>query len=76
MPLPAILVRGFDGTEGPVNYAVKGDTVVVDGVPAQIILRSGKQLAALTPTRRPPPPTQTAAAEAVKLRTNSGRADQ
>jgi type IV secretion system protein VirB9 len=77
VPLPAILVRGFDGTEGPVNYAVKGDTVVVDGVPAQIILRSGKQLAALTLTRRPPPTTtQTAAAEAVKLRTSSGRADQ
>lgn len=61
--LPAILVRGSDGTEGPVNYTVKGDTVVVEGIPAQIILKSGKQLAALTPVRRPAPPTRTAAAD-------------
>lgn len=60
--LPAILVRGGDGSEGPVNYTMRGDTVVVEGVPPQIILRSGRQLAALTPVRRPAP-TRTAAAE-------------
>lgn len=74
--LPAILVRGFDGTEGPVNYTVKGDTVVVEGVPAQIILRSGKQLAALTPMRRPAAPTRTAAADPLKLQASPERTDR
>lgn len=50
--LPAILVREPGGIEGPVNYTVHGDTVVVDGVPAQIVLRSGKQMATLTPLPR------------------------
>lgn len=46
-PLPAILVRSETGAEGPVNFAVRGDTIVVDGVPAQIILRSGRNEAIL-----------------------------
>lgn len=74
--LPAILVRGYDGTEGPVNYTVKDDYVVVEGVPAQIILRSGRQRAALTPLRRPASPTETAAAETLKLRANGERIDR
>jgi len=47
--MPAILTRGPSGQEGPVNFTVKGETIVVDGVPAQIVLRSGKQVATLTP---------------------------
>ncbi len=48
--LPAILVMNEDGDEGPVNFTVRGETVVVDGVPPQIILRSGRDTATLTNT--------------------------
>jgi type IV secretion system protein VirB9 len=48
--IPAILITNADGDEGPVNYTTRGDTVVVDGVPAQIILRSGRDTATLTNT--------------------------
>lgn len=46
-PVPAILVRDGRGTEGPVNYAVRGDMIVLDTVPAAIVLRSGKDSAVL-----------------------------
>ena len=45
--IPAILVLSPSGEEGPVNYTVRGDMVVVDGVPDQIVLRSGKDVATL-----------------------------
>jgi type IV secretion system protein VirB9 len=48
--IPAILVMNADGEEGPVNFTVRGETVVVDGVPPQIILRSGRDTATLTNT--------------------------
>lgn len=59
-PMPAILMRDRDGVEGPVNFAVRGDVIVVDGVPREIILRSGEEVATLTnegpvrPTRSNP----------------------
>lgn len=46
-PMPAILVKDHEGTEGPVNFAVRGDTVVLDVVPSEIILRSGDDAAML-----------------------------
>lgn len=46
-PVPAILIKDKAGTEGPVNFAVRGDVIVVDGVPRQIVLRSGRQLATI-----------------------------
>jgi type IV secretion system protein VirB9 len=46
-PVPAILVKDKAGTEGPVNFAVRGDVIVIEGVPRQIILRSGKDLATI-----------------------------
>lgn len=46
-PVPAILIANEEGVEGPVNYTVRGDTVVVDGVPREIILRSGRDNAVL-----------------------------
>jgi len=55
-PVPAILIEDAQGTEGPVNYSVHGDVIVVENVPREIILRSGKQLARLdnvAPNRRP-----------------------
>ena len=45
--VPAILIKDFEGTEGPVNFTVRGDTIVVDGVPRQIVLRSGEDVAQL-----------------------------
>lgn len=45
--LPAILVRDEKGAEGPVNYAVRGDVIVIEGVPAMIQLRAGKNSAQL-----------------------------
>lgn len=48
--IPAILVTNSDGDEGPVNFTVRGETVVVEGVPPQIILRSGRDTATLTNT--------------------------
>lgn len=45
--VPAILVTNSDGVEGPVNFTVRGDTIVVDGVPRTIVLRSGKESAQL-----------------------------
>ena len=46
-PMPAILVKDHEGTEGPVNFAVRGDTIVLDVVPGEIILRSGDDAAVL-----------------------------
>jgi len=51
VPLPAILTTEAKGSEGPVNYTTRGEFIVVDGVPAQLILRSGKQVATLTPAQ-------------------------
>ncbi|APE27851.1 TrbG/VirB9 family P-type conjugative transfer protein [Aurantiacibacter gangjinensis] len=47
-PMPAILVKDHQGTEGPVNFAVRGDVIVLDVVPSEIILRSGEDVALLT----------------------------
>jgi type IV secretion system protein VirB9 len=49
VPLPAILVTGADGVEGPANSAIRGNTLVIDGVPARIVLRSGRDQAVLEP---------------------------
>ena len=43
--VPAILITDTAGTEGPVNFTVRGNTIVVEGVPPQIVLRSGKEKA-------------------------------
>lgn len=45
--VPAILMTNAEGIEGPVNFTVRGDTIVVDGVPRTIVLRSGKDSAQL-----------------------------
>ncbi len=57
--LPAILIRDEKGTEGPVNYAVRGEVIVIEGVPAMIQLRAGKNSAQLEfrgPARPVAPP--------------------
>ena len=65
-PLPAILVRNAEGVEGPVNFAVRGDVIVVDGVPREIILRMGDDTATLLNEGpvRPAQPNQSALAQA------------
>lgn len=45
--IPAILVKDFEGTEGPVNFTVRADTIVVEGVPREFVLRSGDDSARL-----------------------------
>jgi type IV secretion system protein VirB9 len=55
-PMPAILIKDQKGDEGPVNFAVRGETIVVEGVPREIVLRSGEDSAVLTnqgPVREP-----------------------
>ena len=47
-PIPAILVTNEEGDEGPVNSTTRGDTIVLDIVPREIILRSGRDRAVLT----------------------------
>lgn len=46
--MPAILLKDHEGDEGPVNFAVRGDVIVLDLVPAEIVLRSGDSEALLT----------------------------
>ncbi|QZH75777.1 MAG: TrbG/VirB9 family P-type conjugative transfer protein [Erythrobacter sp.] len=46
--MPAILLKDHEGNEGPVNFAVRGDVIVLDLVPGEIILRSGEDEALLT----------------------------
>lgn len=60
-PMPAILIRDEKGKEGPVNYAVRENFIVLDKVPPAIILRSGKDSAILV--RSAPPATARAAAD-------------
>lgn len=43
--VPAILITDAAGTEGPVNFTVRGNTIVVEGVPSKIVLRAGKERA-------------------------------
>lgn len=55
--IPALQIRDEKGIEGPVNYAVRDDVIVVEGVPALIVLRSGRDSATLensAPPRKAP----------------------
>jgi type IV secretion system protein VirB9 len=47
VPIPAILVTNAKGEEGPVNFSVRGETIVIDGVPSRLILRAGRDRAQL-----------------------------
>jgi type IV secretion system protein VirB9 len=75
-PVPAILIKDAVGTEGPVNFTVRGDVIVVDGVPREIVLRSGKQTATLInggPVRTAPASPQAALARSDILKTEGNR---
>lgn len=67
-PVPAILIRNDQGEEGPVNFAVRDDVIAIDGVPALIVLRSGKDSATLEnrgPRPQPVPASRLAVAGTV-----------
>ncbi|MBU0670233.1 MAG: TrbG/VirB9 family P-type conjugative transfer protein [Alphaproteobacteria bacterium] len=49
-PVPAILTTNAKGDEGPVNFTVREDVIVLDGVPREIVLRSGENMAKLVNT--------------------------
>jgi type IV secretion system protein VirB9 len=63
-PVPAILVTDAAGTEGPVNFSVRGTTIVVEGVPSTIVLRSGKNKAQIVNAGPPRSYRQTGGAQA------------
>lgn len=49
-PIPAILAAAADGTEGPVDYTIKDNTMIISTETKTLILRSGKDTAILTDT--------------------------
>src|SRR4051812_3441631 len=55
-PLPAILTQSQDRKEGPVNYRMSGEYIVISPVPANLVLRYGKKSALLWPTHPIAPP--------------------
>jgi len=57
--IPAILGINPEGEEGPLNFAVRGNTIVLSDMPAQIVLRKGKARATLTNVG-PPRPSKSA----------------
>ena len=54
-PLPAILTLSEDRKEGPVNYRMSGEYIVVSPVPQNLVLRYGRTSAVLWPSRRVTP---------------------
>ena len=62
-PLPAILTVSEDRKEGPVNYRMSGDYIVISPIPANLVLRYGSKFAELWPSHRivPQQPPTTAA---------------
>ena len=61
-PLPAILTMSEDRKEGPLNYRMSGEYIVVSPIPQNMVLRYGNRMAMLWPTRRvsaPPAPVPT-----------------
>ncbi|MBV8907642.1 MAG: TrbG/VirB9 family P-type conjugative transfer protein [Sphingomonas sp.] len=51
-PLPAILTLSEDRKEGPVNYRMSGEYIVVSPIPQNLVLRYGRTSAVLWPSRR------------------------
>ena len=51
-PLPAILTESDDRKEGPVNYRLSGQYIVISPIPPNLVLRYGKRTAVLWPSHR------------------------
>lgn len=72
--LPAILVTNDQGEEGPVNYTVRDDVIVIGAVPRKIVLRMGGDKAELLnqgPPRASAPVAQPALATIRELADSS-----
>ncbi len=66
-PLPAILTQSEDRKEGPVNYRMSGEYIVISPIPQNLVLRYGSRTALLWPSHRviaPQPTTNTRMATA------------
>lgn len=61
-PLPAILTVSEDRKEGPINYRIDGEYIVISPVPTNLVLRYGSKYAQLWPTHSivPAPSNMTA----------------
>jgi type IV secretion system protein VirB9 len=68
-PLPAILTLSEDRKEGPVNYRMSGEYIVVSPIPANLVLRYGNRTATLWPSRRIVPAQPAAPAAGSRLAT-------
>ena len=67
-PLPAILTVSEDRKEGPVNYRMSGEYIVITPIPQNLVLRYGRSFAQLWPSRRiTPAPTATPNADVGRL---------
>lgn len=64
--VPAILMVNDKGEEGPVNYAVRGSTIVIGDVPKLLVLRAGRARASLENQRPAAAPAAPAVAEIVR----------
>ena len=51
-PLPAILTQSEDRKEGPVNYRMSGEYIVISPIPQNLVLRYGARTAQLWPSHR------------------------
>jgi type IV secretion system protein VirB9 len=65
IPLPAILTVSDDRREGPVNYRMSGEYIVVSPVPANLLLRYGNKSAILWPTHKRSAPAPTISPNAI-----------
>jgi type IV secretion system protein VirB9 len=72
-PLPAILTVSDDRKEGPVNFRMSGEYIVVSPIPSNLVLRYGSKSATLWPTRqiRPAPPVSPASVVTGRIATAS-----
>lgn len=55
-PLPAILTMSEDRKEGPLNYRMSGEYIVVSPIPQNMVIRYDKRMAQIWTTRRIVPP--------------------
>lgn len=75
VPVPAILVTNEKGEEGPVNFAVRGDTIVIDSVPSRIVLRVGRERAQLDYQGSGPKPPAARAQAAADMPSRSANSE-
>ncbi len=68
-PLPAILTVSEDRKEGPINYRMSGEYIVISPIPANLTLRYGTKYAVLWPSHRVVPAQPQTSAVAGRMAT-------